>query len=61
VFVWYYSPILGTRYMKDRWENLYAEVHLKRNSLAKFYYPIFLTRRAIFFMIPVLFTGKVVF
>lgn len=47
--------------MKDRWENLYAEVHLKRNSLAKFYYPIFLTRRAIFFMIPVFFVGKVVF
>ena len=50
----YYNERLDTPEMKNRIERMYQDIHLGRNYLTKFYYPIFLIRRFIFVIIPVL-------
>jgi len=50
----YFNAKLDTPEMKKRIERMYQDIHLGRNYLTKFYYPIFLIRRFIFVIIPVL-------
>lgn len=50
----YYSEKLQTLEIKKRIERMYQDVHLTRNRLTKFYYPVFLIRRFIFVIIPVM-------
>ena len=41
--------------MKAKWENLYAEVHVMRESFEVYYYPLFLVRRLYMIMLPAIF------
>ena len=45
---------LETKEFEDKFINLYANVHLKRSSWAIFYLPVFLTRRCLHFLLPVI-------
>ena len=50
-----YQNRLEEQAIKDRIEKMYIGVALNRNIMTKYIYPIFLTRRFLFVLIPILF------
>lgn len=56
-----YRDELHKKSMRDRIERAYIQVHLYRNTWTIYYYPIFLFRRFVFVLIPIIFHGHVTF
>jgi len=46
---------LDSQQFREKWSNLYSDIHLTRNSWTIWYYPIFLIRRFIFVLLPTVF------
>jgi len=59
--LYYYQDRLEEQAIKDRIEKMYVDISLRRNSYAKYIYPIFLCRRFIYVLIPILFPDNPVF
>ena len=53
--IYKYRDRLEEQSIKDRIEKMYVEVTLTRNPYTKYIYPVFLSRRFLFAMIPIFF------
>ena len=45
---------LDTQETRDKYQNLYNDVHLTRSTFTIYYWPVFMIRKLIFVIIPVL-------
>lgn len=54
VFIWWNTDRLDTKEFKDKFGNLHKGIHLGRKRSNAYYFPTFLLRRLIFFLIPII-------
>jgi hypothetical protein len=52
-FIWYHKDVLDTKAFKDKFGALHKGIHIRRMKSNIYYFPIFLLRRFLFFLIPV--------